>query len=110
LKKNLFDIEADWDDGWSSDNKAANKNTKPIKTISPEKHRLHCSKEKRRGKNITVIQPFFMPKCEMKRLLADLKKSLGTGGTIKNNTIELQGNVIDLSKKYLIGLGYQFKS
>ena len=53
MKKNLFEMGADFDDAWSSDNK-----DKPAKKIStetrpPEKHQLYFSKEKRRGKVVS---------------------------------------------------------
>ena len=93
---------SNFDDGWSSDNK-----TKPkLKTITeikpPQKHQLYFAKEKRRGKVVTIVKPFFLEKDSFKSLLKSLKKELGTGGSIKDNSLEFQG---DIAKKLRVSLG-----
>ena len=108
-KKNLFEIGADFGDEWSSDNK-----DKPSKKISteikaPEKHQLHFSKEKRRGKVVTIVKPFFLDKSDLQALLKTLKKKLGTGGTVKEKSLEFQGDIPEPLHKHLETLGYRFK-
>jgi len=83
---------ADFGDEWSSDNK-----NKPAKKIStevktPEKHQLHFAKEKRRGKVVTIVKPFCLDKTILQALLKTLKKKLGTGGTVKEDSLEFQDN------------------
>ncbi|MBL0721351.1 MAG: translation initiation factor, partial [Sulfurovum sp.] len=68
-----------------------NKIIKDIKT--PQKHILLFAKEKRRGKIVTIVQPFFLPIKDLKSLLKSLKKEFGTGGAIKENTLEFQGEL-----------------
>ncbi len=109
-KKNLFEMGTDFGDAWSSDNK-----DKPSKDINteikiPQKHQLHFSKEKRRGKVVTIVKPFCLDKVTLQALLKTLKKKLGTGGTIKENTLEFQGDIPELLRKHLEGLGYRFKN
>ena len=108
-KKNLFEMGADFGDDWSSDNK--NKPSKKISTEikSPEKHQLHFAKEKRRGKVVTIVKPFYLDKTALQALLKTLKKKLGTGGTIKDDSLEFQGDLPDVLRKHLEGLGYKFK-
>jgi len=94
MNKNLFEIGSKFiDDGWSSDNKikVKTKISQDIKT--PKKHQLSFAKEKRRGKIVTIVKPFFLSKDDLKNLLKSLKKELGTGGTIKDNMLEFQGEI-----------------
>ncbi|MEN8726521.1 MAG: translation initiation factor, partial [Sulfurovum sp.] len=43
-------------------------------------------------------------------LLKTLKKKLGTGGTVKDESLEFQGDIPELLRKYLEALGYRFKN
>ncbi len=100
---------ADFGDDWNSDNK-----DKPAKKISteikaPDKHQLHFAKEKRRGKVVTIVKPFYLDQTILQALLKTLKKKLGTGGTIKEDSLEFQGDVPELLRKHLEALEYKFK-
>ena len=112
-EKNLFEMGADFgaepENGWSSDNK-----NKPGRKISneskmPEKHQLHFAKEKRRGKVVTIVKPFHLEKETLQSLLKTIKKKLGTGGTLKDNTLEFQGDLQTPLKEILETLEYRFK-
>ncbi len=107
--KNLFEMGADFGDDWSSDNK--NKSSKKISTEikAPEKHQLHFAKEKRRGKVVTIVKPFHLEKETLQSLLKTIKKKLGTGGTLKDNTLEFQGDLQAPLREILETLGYRFK-
>ncbi len=109
MKKNLFEMGADFDDDWSSDNKV-----KAVKNISteiqiPQKHQLHFAKEKRRGKVVTIVKPFCLEKKDLQALLKMIKKKLGTGGTLKENTLEFQGEIQEQLRVILENLEYRFK-
>jgi len=109
VRENLFEMGADFGDDWSADNK----NT-PAKKISteikaPEKHQLHFAKEKRRGKVVTIVKPFYLRSNDLKAVLKTVKKKLGTGGTMKENTLEFQGELQVQLKTVLEGLNYRFK-
>lgn len=110
MKENLFEMGANFEDGWSSDNKdnASKKVSTEIK--SPEKHQLYFAKEKRRGKVVTIVQPFYVEKATLQSLLKTLKKKLGTGGTMKDNSLEFQGDVPGPLRTHLKVLGYRLKS
>jgi len=108
MKENLFEIGAKFDNGWSSDNKNKAKE-KQVDIKEPSKHSLYFSKEKRRGKVVTIIKPFYLKEKELKDILKKLKSKLGSGGTIKNSTIELQGEVQLKAKDILQNLGFKFK-
>jgi len=109
-KENIFEMGANFGDEWSSDNK-----DKPSKKVSteirpPEKHQLHFAKEKRRGKVVTIVKPFYLDKTAIQALLKTLKKKLGTGGTVKDESLEFQGDIPELLRKHLEALGYRFKN
>ena len=106
--KKLFEMGANFEDNWSSDNK--NKPKKEKHEIKePAKHQLHTAKEKRRGKVVTIVKPFYLEQNALKELLKELKSKLGSGGTIKENTIELQGEVSAQAKELLQNRGFRFK-
>ena len=110
MKENLFEMGADFGDDWSSNNK-----DKPVKSVSnetkvPQKHQLHFAKEKRRGKVVTIVKPFYLGKSDLQSLLKILKKKLGTGGTMKENMLEFQGDIPEQVRKQLEALGYRFKN
>ena len=109
MKKNLFEMGANFEDGWSSDNKEKPK-SQPEELKAPNKHQLHFAKEKRRGKIVTIVKPFYLEKSQLQTLLKVLKKKLGTGGTVKDNTLEFQGDIPEQLRKHLEGLEYRFKN
>ena len=100
---------ADFSDEWSSDNKEKPKKKVSTEIKEPEKHQLHFAKEKRRGKVVTIVKPFFLSANDLKVLLKTLKKKLGTGGTVKEDTLEFQGEIQENLKMQLEKLGYGFK-
>ena len=57
----------------------------------------------RKGKGVTLISGVPLAGANLKKLAAELKQKCGCGGTVKNQTIEIQGDkrdtVIDLLKK-----------
>ncbi len=110
MQKNLFEMGANFEDSWISDNKekALKKASTEIK--EPQQHRLHFAKEKRRGKVVTIVRPLYLEKSTLQTLLKTLKKRLGTGGTIKENSLEFQGDIPKQLRILLEGMGYRFKS
>ena len=103
--------------GWSVDelcpkcneNKSECRCNEPRELIEPSKHSLVFRLEKRNGKPVTVIYPFFIEETAMKETLSKLKKSLGSGGAVKANEIELQGDLKEKAKAALEKLGFRFK-
>ena len=109
MEKNLFEMGANFEDAWTSNNKE--KPTKKYSTeiMPPQKHQLHLAKEKRRGKIVTIIKPFHLSKSDLQALLKTLKKKLGTGGTIREDALEFQGDIPDILRIQLETLQYRFK-
>ncbi len=109
MRDNLFEMGANFNDTWISDNKEKPSTQTSTEIKEPNKHELHFTKEKRRGKTVTIVKPFYLAKAELQALLKTLKKRLGTGGTVKDNTLEFQGDIPDKVRLALEMLGYGFK-
>ena len=110
MKKNLFEMGAQFDEGWRADNKyqPSQNISKEIKT--PQSHQLHLAKEKRRGKVVTIVKPFYLEKDTLEDLLKTLKKKLATGGAVKENSLEFQGDISGVLRTQLEALSYRFKT
>jgi translation initiation factor 1 len=63
----------------------------------------------RRGKGVTTIMDLPMNECGLLELAAKLKQRLGTGGTVKDKRIEIQGDHRDRIVEELEGMGYRVK-
>lgn len=63
----------------------------------------------RGGKSVSVIKQVMSPPAGKEALLKLLKTKLGTGGTIKDGDIEIQGDHRDTIVAILKELGYQAK-
>ena len=80
-------------------------------TIAKEQQKIVIKSEKRRyGKKVTVITGFNDKTIDMEALVKTLKQKLACGGTLKNNTIELQGDHTQKVKKSLINQGFPEES
>jgi translation initiation factor 1 len=71
--------------------------------------RVQREKKGRGGKTVTVISGLEGDKKVLSDLCKKLKKRFGSGGAVKNWTIELQGDLAEQSVKYLQELGHQAK-
>jgi translation initiation factor 1 len=83
--------------------------SKSDEILEPEKHSLHFRKEKRRGKVVTMVGLFQLEDQKSKELLKSLKKSLGTGGTLRGDYLEFQGEISEKLKIELLKRGFKFK-
>jgi len=63
----------------------------------------------RRGKGVTIISDLPLDENGLTELAAKLKTRLGTGGTVKDGRIEIQGDHRDRIVDELEGLGYLVK-
>ncbi|QFU82061.1 SUI1 family translation initiation factor [Natronorubrum aibiense] len=61
--------------------------------LETAEQRLSIRMERRRyDKPVTIVEGFDLPQSELKSTASELKQALGTGGTIDDNRIELQGD------------------
>jgi translation initiation factor 1 len=63
----------------------------------------------RGGKTVTVIRNLQLSPEDIKALAAQLKQACGTGGTVKEDTIEIQGDHREKIAAKLRQLGYKTK-
>ncbi|MFM7425353.1 MAG: translation initiation factor [Elainella sp.] len=71
--------------------------------------RVQASRAGRKGKTVTVISGFQSSPETLAALLKQLKTQCGSGGTVKDNTIEIQGDHKQKLLEVLTKLGYKAK-
>ena len=76
---------------------------------SQQKATVRLDRKGRGGKSVTVIEGLQMPQKEREALLKQLKAKLGTGGTVKDTCLEIQGDHRDALMAALEKLGYPTK-
>jgi translation initiation factor 1 len=76
--------------------------------IPPEQQLAKLAIEKRqRGKTVTVVRGLATEGNDLPALLVDLKNACASGGTLKDDTLEVQGSHLDRVRKLLEKLGYK---
>lgn len=71
--------------------------------------RLQLETKGRKGKGVTTIRGIEETGAELKIRAKKLKQLCGTGGSVKNTIIEIQGDHRDKLKSHLEGLGFTVK-
>lgn len=71
--------------------------------------RVQASRKGRKGKTVTVISGFQAQPETLTKLLKQLKTQCGTGGAVKENTLEIQGDHTQKLVEILVQLGYKAK-
>ncbi len=81
------------------------------KSLPPQQQTAAIRREKkgRGGKTVTVIYDLQLTPDDLKTLAKQLKRICGTGGTVKEGMIEIQGDHRDRIAEYLRALGYKTK-
>ncbi len=74
-----------------------------------QKVRIRLDRKGRGGKTITVIEGLQMPQKQKEKLLKQFKAGLGTGGTVKDTDLEIQGDHCDALIAALEKIGYKPK-
>ncbi len=70
---------------------------------------VEMSTKGRKGKGVSLISGIPLEGVQLKELAKELKQKCGTGGTIKNSVIEIQGDHRDVLVEELNKLGYKTK-
>ena len=100
--------------GWQEFSSAASlqrpSGTAAEPTPKPQQRvRVQRTKAGKGGKMVTAITGLEAPEAELKALLKQLKAKAGTGGTVKDGVIELQGDQIAIALETLTKAGYRPK-
>ncbi len=89
--------------------KPADKDLRTNLSPAKQKVRVRLDRKGRGGKSVTVIEGLRMPQKEREALLKQLKARLGAGGTVKDTSLEIQGDHCDALIATLEELGYRPK-
>jgi len=94
---------------FGNDNSAAIE--RGIQELPPSQQnlRVQASRKGRKGKTVTIINGFQAKPETLDALVKQLKTQCGTGGTIKDNEIEIQGDHKQKLVEILTKLGYKVK-
>ncbi len=81
----------------------------PCLPPAEQKVTVRHDRKKRGGKSVTVIDGLQLPQNDLKTLLKTLKTMIGTGGAVKESSIEIQGEHCALIISRLENMGYRPK-
>jgi translation initiation factor 1 len=70
---------------------------------------VRLDRKRRGGKSVTVIEGLSLPVRGMETLLKQLKAGLATGGTVKDSSLEIQGDHCNAVITALANMGYRPK-
>lgn len=71
--------------------------------------RLRLETKGRKGKGVTTVSGIPLPDAELKKLAKKLKQTCGSGGSVKDHVIEIQGDHRHRLQPELQSLGYTVK-
>ena len=99
--------------GWQefSRPESSARSTAPASATAKAQQRVRVQRSKagKGGKLVTAITGLEVPEAEAKQLLKQLKASCGTGGTLKDGVIELQGDQLAPALAALEAAGFRPK-
>ena len=90
-------------------NPAATERAVPDLPPAQQKLTVQISRKGRKGKSVTIISGFTHKIETLEALAKTLKAQCGSGGTVKDNTIEVQGEHAPKVVAVLVQKGYQAK-
>jgi len=83
----------------------------PVKSLPPQQQTayLHRESKGRGGKTVSIVKDLVLSDKDLKALSKKLKRACGSGGTIKDGVIEIQGEHRQKIADVLRTQGYQVK-
>ena len=99
---------------WSSEDgdlRKKEQNTSHSKPLPPQQQTAYLHRESggRGGKVVSVVKNLVLTEEDLKTLAKKLKQECGTGGTVKDGVIEIQGEHRQRMAEVLQKLGYKVK-
>ncbi|MGB7416748.1 MAG: translation initiation factor [Thermosynechococcaceae cyanobacterium] len=88
---------------------SAKTTSRPDLPVAEQKLTVQASRKGRRGKTVTVVSGFQTSAEKLTELAKQLKSQCGSGGTIKDQTVEIQGDHSQKLAEVLKKLGYPVK-
>ena len=85
--------------------------TKKIRSLPPGEQTvyLHRDSKGRGGKTVTLVKKLVLSEEDLKELSTKLKQACGSGGTVKDGIIEIQGEHREKIAEALKSMGYKVK-
>lgn len=101
----------DYEIVWSDDGSHKNKKKKEYPEITPGSFifSIRLEKKGRGGKSVTVIYDYPENPKFFKKLVKELKRLCGVGGTLKPDSIEIQGDQREKIAEFLDLKGFKSK-
>lgn len=81
----------------------------PPRTPPEQQTAILAIEKRKRGKLVTVVKGLPAAGNDLLELLSQLKTTCGAGGTVKDETLEIQGQHVDRIRATLKKIGYQVK-
>jgi translation initiation factor 1 len=80
-----------------------------VKSLPPEEQKIYLHRESkgRGGKTVSLVKNLVLSETDLKTLAKKLKRACGSGGTIKDGVILIQGEHRQQIKAVLEKLGYR---
>jgi translation initiation factor 1 len=99
---------------WSSDQgdlRKARPGVPVSRSLPPEQQMIYLHRESkgRGGKAVTLVKQLVLSEEDMRKLATKLKQVCGTGGTVKDGVIEIQGEHREKIAEVLRKMGYKVK-
>ncbi len=99
---------------WSSEDGDLRKKEQTVshaKSLPPQQQTVYLHRESsgRAGKAVTLVKKLILSEDDLKALAKKLKQECGTGGTVKEGVIEIQGEHRQKIADVLQKLGYKVK-
>ena len=99
---------------WSSEDgdlRKQEQSTTHAKSLPPQQQTVYLHRESsgRAGKAVTLVKKLILSEDDLKALAKKLKQECGTGGTVKDGVIEIQGEHREKIADVLQKLGYKVK-
>jgi translation initiation factor 1 len=91
------------------DNSEASERAMPNLPPQQQNIRIQATRSGRKGKTVTIITGLQHNPETLTKLLKQLKNQCGSGGTIKDNNLEIQGDHKQKLLEIMIKLGYKAK-
>jgi translation initiation factor 1 len=85
--------------------------TEEVADVPPNQQqiRIQVSRKGKGGKTVTIVTGLQHPPEQIAALAKKLKNQCGTGGTVKDDTIEIQGDHAPKLLEIMVDLGYKAK-
>ena len=97
--------------GWPADNCQCSSRSGQTNAAVPSRvvAKLRMEKKGRAGKSVTVVYDLPQNAAFLKELCQELKRACGTGGAVTDDTIELQGDLRDRIREFLLKKAFVVK-